>query len=134
MFQLTINDAINMAEPDVCYTPMGVPTAIVSVPYINISKTSSAEDTIDTILIDGNASLNLMSSISSSEGNEEGIYGGIISHVNMGATRYIFGSTVLFLKGSPSIMVSSPTGQNGETMNVVGSCTKPSQTIVDVKR
>jgi len=42
------------------------------------------------------------------------------------------GSETLMLKGIPAVKLTSQTGQNGESMNVVGVCIVPSQEIMIV--
>jgi len=132
MFQITMADAQNMAMPDVCLTPS--PGGPVPMPYPNIAMSSTATpDTVAMkILVDGTPALTLMSEIPLSTGDEAGTNMGTVSGEIMGASAYIEGSEVLMLNGEPSVRLSSPTGQNGETMNAEGACIVPSQEIMMV--
>jgi len=132
MFQLTMNNGQNMAMPDVCLTP--TPSGPVPMPYPNISMTTTAlpPTTCMTILVDGTPALNMMSEIPLSNGDEAGVNLGVVSGMIMGPTRYIMGSETLMLKGIPAVKLTSQTGQNGESMNVVGVCIVPSQEIMIV--
>ncbi|MEA1892067.1 MAG: DUF4150 domain-containing protein [Campylobacterota bacterium] len=127
MFQLTMNNATNMAFPDVCLTP--TPGGPVPMPYPNISLTSTAlpPTTAMTILVNGTPSLNLLSEIPLSNGDEAGVNMGTMSGMIMGPTSYIMGSETLMLKGAPAVKLTSQTGQNGESMNTSGTCIVPSQ-------
>ena len=133
MFQLTMCNGQNMAAPDVCLTP-SPPTGVIPIPYPNISMSTVAlpPTTVMSMLVDGTPTLNMMSEIPLSNGNNVGVKGGVVSQVMMGSTRYMFGSTSLFLEGSPAVKLTSPTGQNGTPMNAPGMCIVPSQLIMIV--
>ncbi|MEA1917802.1 MAG: PAAR-like domain-containing protein [Campylobacterota bacterium] len=130
MYQITTEDAANIAEPDVCMTV--TPDGPIPIPYPNMSSSSNVEEPIETIIVDGGNVLNMMSEISSSEGDEEGIEGGVVSEETGSMTRYTLGSETLFLKGSPAVKLTSSTAQNGEIMNAEGACIEPSQEILSV--
>ncbi|MEA3492239.1 MAG: DUF4150 domain-containing protein [Campylobacterota bacterium] len=132
MFQLTMNNAMNMALPDVCLTP--TPAGPVPIPYPNISLTTTTlpPTTAMTILVDGTPALNLLSEIALSNGDEAGVNLGVVSGMIMGPTRYILGSETLFLQGAPAVRLTSETGQNGEMMNCAGACITPSQVTMIV--
>lgn len=127
MFQLTMCNGQNMGIPDVCLTP--VPPAIVPIPYPNISMSTVAlpPTTAMTVLVDGTPSLNMMSEVILSNGNNVGVKGGVVSQVMMGPTRYMLGSFSLMLEGTPAVKLTSMTGQNGTPMNAPGMCIVPSQ-------
>lgn len=132
MFQLTMNNGQNMAMPDVCLTP--TPGGPVPMPYPNISMTTMAlpPTTAMTILIDGTPSLNMMSEIPLSNGDEAGVNLGSVSGMIMGPTSFLMGSETLLLGGAPAVKMTSETGQNGGSMNTEGACLVPSQEIMIV--
>jgi hypothetical protein len=132
MFQLTMGEGQNIAFPDVCLTP--TPGGPVPMPYPNISMSVTAlpPTTAMTVLIDGTPSLNLMSEIPISNGDEAGVNLGVVSGMIMGPTRYVMGSETLMLEGVPAVKLTSETGQNGEMMNAEGACLVPSQEIMIV--
>ncbi|MEA1892072.1 MAG: DUF4150 domain-containing protein [Campylobacterota bacterium] len=131
MFQLTMCNGQNLGVPDVCLTP-SPPTGFIPIPYPNISMSTVAlpTTTATTILVDGTPSLNMMSEIPLSNGNNAGVKGGAVSQVMMGPTRYMLGSLNYFLKGSPAVKLTSLTGQNGTPMNAPGMTIVPSQLTV----
>jgi len=132
MFQLTMAEGQNIAFPDVCLTP--TPGGPVPMPYPNISMSATAlpPTTAMTILIDGTPSLNMLSEIPMSNGDEAGANMGMVSGMIMGPTRYIMGSETLMMEGVPAVKLTSETGQNGEMMNTEGACLVPSQEIMIV--
>ena len=130
MFLLTLNKGMNFALPDVCNTP--APTGILPIPYPNISNPAEADSSsaAKNVIVDGAKALNLMSEISSSEGDEPGEEGGVISAETGGASRFLLGSTTVFINGAPAVRVTSEVGQNGEIMNCMGVSMVPTQTIL----
>jgi len=132
MFQLSMNDGMNLAFPDVCLTP--TPAGPVPIPYPNISTSMTAlpPTTALSILVDGTPALNMMSEIPLSNGDEAGENLGVVSGMIMGPTSYILGSETLLLEGVPAVKLTSETGQNGEMMNTEGACLAPSQLIMIV--
>ena len=132
MFQLTMNNGQNLAFPDACLTP--TPAGPVPIPYPNISMSVTAlpPTTAMTILVDATPSLNLMSEIPLSNGDEGGVNMGVVSGMIMGPTSYIMGSETLMLEGVPAVKLTSQTGQNGESMNAPGICIVPSQLVMIV--
>ncbi len=132
MFQLTMNNGQNLAFPDICLTP--TPGGPVPIPYPNISMSTTAlpPTTAMNILVDGTPSLNMLSEIPLSNGDEAGVNLGVVSGMIMGPTRYLMGSETLMLKGAPAVKLTSETGQNGGMMNTEGACLVPSQLIMIV--
>ncbi|GAB6074665.1 DUF4150 domain-containing protein [Nautilia lithotrophica] len=130
MYLLTLNEGMNLAVPDVCLTP--TPGGPVPTPYPNISNPAEANGATaaENLVVDGAKALNLTTEITSSQGDEAGSNGGVVSGEIMGPTRFLMGSEKLFINGMPAVRVTSETGQNGETMNAVGSSLVPTQTIV----
>jgi len=130
MFLLTLNEGMNLGLPDVCMTP--APNGAIPVPYPNISDTAQAnsETAASNVIVDGAKALNLMSEISSSEGDETGEEGGVVSGEIMGPSRFLLGSETLFINGAPAVRLTSEVGQNGETMNCMGVSIVPTQTIL----
>jgi hypothetical protein len=130
MFLLTVNEGMNFGIPDVCLTPS--PTGAIPMPYPNISNPAEANSATaaENVVVDSAKALTLISEISSSEGDEAGSEGGVVSGEIMGPTRFLMGSEKLFINGAPAARITSETGQNGEMMNIVGASIVPTQTIV----
>jgi hypothetical protein len=74
--------------------------------------------------------LNQMTIIPMSNGDEAGINLGVVSGMVMGPTRFILGSQTVFNEGAPSQRLTSTTGHNGGSMNCPGAAIAPSQVIV----
>lgn len=130
MFQLTMAGGMNLGTPDVCLTP--TPVGPVPIPYPNISTGSTANPatTALTVLTDGMPSLNQMSMIPISNGDNAGVNMGVVSAMVMGPTEFTLGSVTVMKEGAPAQRLTSITGQNGGSMNVPGVCLAPSQVTV----
>ncbi len=130
MFQLTSGGGMNMGLPDVCLTP--TPVGPIPIPYPNISTGSVANPatTALTVLTDGMPSLNQMSMITTSQGDNAGVNLGVASGMVMGPTEFILGSFTVFKEGAPAQRLTSMTGHNGLSMNCPGATLVPSQVTV----
>ena len=78
--------AIAMA-PDVCKTPS--PGGPVPIPYPNIARSSSLSDGTTTVKTDGQMAAIKGSKYASSNGDEAGTVGGVVSNVNMKEAEWI---------------------------------------------
>jgi hypothetical protein len=130
MFQLTMMGGMMMGFPDVCLTP--TPAGPVPVPYPNISTgtTTIPTTTALTVLTDGMPSLNQMSKVYISNGDNAGVNMGVASGTVMGPTEFILGSLTVLKQGMPAQRMTSMTGHNGLSMNCPGVCLAPSQVTV----
>jgi len=132
MFQLTSAGGMNLGVPDVCLTP--TPVGPIPVPYPNISTgaTANPATTALTVLTDGMPSLNQMSMIPMSSGDNPGVNLGVASGLVMGPTEFILGSVTVIKEGAPAQRLTSITGHNGVSMNAPGVSLAPSQVTVIV--
>ena len=130
MFQSTSGGGMNMGFPDVCLTP--TPVGPIPVPYPNVSTgaTANPATTALTVLTDGMPSLNQMSMITISQGDNPGVNLGVASGMVMGPTEFILGSLTVFKEGAPAQRLTSMTGHNGLSMNCPGTTLVPSQVTV----
>ena len=130
MFQLTMMGGTMMGVPDVCLTP--TPAGPVPVPYPNVSTgaTTVPTTTALTVLTDGMPSLNQMSDVYVSNGDNAGVNLGVASGTVMGPTEFIMGSLTVLKEGMPAQRMTSMTGHNGLSMNCPGVCLAPSQVTV----
>jgi hypothetical protein len=62
-----------------------------------------------------------------SNGDQAGVELGLASLLIMGPSRKLLGSLTTFLEGQPAVKMTSPTGQNGLSMNAPGANLVPSQ-------
>ena len=131
MFQLTMAGGMNLGFPDVCNTPLAA-GAPVPVPYPNISTgaTTNPATTALTVLTDGMPSLNQLSEIFISNGDEAGVQLGVMSGMIMGPTEFLVGSMTVLKEGAPAQRLTSMTGHNGLSMNCPGVSLAPSQVTV----
>jgi len=132
MFQLTSAGGMNLGVPDVCLTP--TPVGPITVPYPNTSTgaTANPATTALTVLTDGMPSLNQMSMIPMSSGDNPGVNLGVASGLVMGPTEFILGSVTVIKEGAPAQRLTSITGHNGVSMNAPGVSLAPSQVTVIV--
>ncbi|HOF05128.1 MAG TPA: DUF4150 domain-containing protein [Syntrophales bacterium] len=130
MFQLTSAGGMNLGFPDVCLTP--TPVGPIPVPYPNMTTgaTANPATTALTVLTDGMPSLNQMSMIPISNGDNAGVNMGVASGLVMGPTEFILGSLTVIKEGAPAQRLTSITGHNGVSMNAPGVALAPSQVTV----
>lgn len=130
MFQSTSGGGMNMGFPDTCLTP--TPVGPIPIPYPNISTGAVADPatTALTVLTDGMPSLNQMSMVTTSQGDNMGVNMGVASGMVMGPTEFILGSFTVFKEGAPAQRLTSMTGHNGLSMNCPGVTLVPSQVTV----
>ncbi len=130
MFQLTMAGGMQTGFPDVCLTP--TPVGPVPIPYPNISTGAMANpaSTALTVLTDAMPSLNQMSMIMLSNGDNAGVNMGVASGMVMGPTEFILGSFTVLMGGAPAQRLTSLTGHNGLSMNCPGVSLAPSQVTV----
>ena len=128
MFALTKAGGLCVAVPDVCKTP--TPAGPVPIPYPNVANPAQADPIVQKVKIDGSAALNLNSKIKTSNGNQAGSMGGVVSNKIMGEASFTMGSQKVSIGGAPAVKLSSPTAQNGSPANAVGLVLAPSQTMM----
>src|SRR5262245_61194327 len=81
------NSIATAMAPDVCKTPS--PGGPVPVPYPNIAKSGTLEDGTTTVKTDGEMAAIKGSKYASSNGDEAGTAGGVVSGVNMKEAEWI---------------------------------------------
>lgn len=133
MFALTMAGGQCMAAPDVCKTPS--PGGPVPVPYPNIALPNTADPGSCTqkVKIINMPALNLGSKIPMTNGDQAGSAGGVVSGTIMGPAKFNKGSQKVKFEGKAAVMLTSPTGQNGQNPNAQGAAVAPSQTLVKFK-
>ncbi len=77
---------------------------------------------------------NMMMTIPMSNGDNAGVNMGVMSGMVMGPSRHMMGSTNVLYGGSPATKMTSPTGQNGMSLNVPGMSLVPAQFKVMLMR
>ncbi|SFU61415.1 protein of unknown function [Polaromonas sp. YR568] len=127
MFAVTKQNGQCMAPADVCKTP-APPAGPIPVPYPNIAMPMMGNPATLKVMVTGMPALNKGSKIPTSNGNQPGAAGGVVSGKIMGATEFIQGSTKVKFEGSPAVRLGDPTKQNDG--NGVGNVLAPSQAKV----
>lgn len=130
MFVSTMEGGMNLGFPDVCKTPVG--PAVVPIPYPNISTGVMTDPgtTAMTVLTSGMPSLNQISQIMLSQGDDAGVLMGLVSELVMGPTEHLLGAPTVLFEGMPVQHLTSMTGHNGVAMNCPGVTLAPSQVTV----
>ena len=118
---------MNFGMPDVCLTP--TPVGPVPIPYPNIALPMTAIPPTASLktLIMAMPAHNIMTTVPMSNGDNAGVNLGVASGMVMGPCRHIIGSTNVFYGGMPATKMTSPTGQNGMSLNVPGLTLVPAQ-------
>jgi len=70
---------------------------------------------------------NLATQIPLSMGDNAGVAMGVASGMVMGPSRHLMGSFGVIYEGTPATKMTSPTGQNGMSLNAPGMTLAPAQ-------
>ena len=125
MFANTQMIGLNFAFPDVCLTPMPVPTPV---PYPNLSLQPMGVPAVYNVLFGGTPAHNMSTVIPLSNGDNAGVNLGVASGMVMGPTRFMTGAFTVLLRGMPATRMTSMTLQN--STNCPGLTLAPSQVKV----
>ena len=135
-YALNRDKDIAMAILDVCYI-MIIPISGSKVPgpLPNMAKASTAKNSVDKFKIKGLPALVLGCEIPKSNGNEFTVAfgGGLISGKAMGKTRWLMGSTCVFIKGKPGLSQQHFTTQNSDNA-FAGNVLTTKQKVVQFRR
>ena len=118
---------LNLGFPDVCLTPAG--PAVVPVPYPNMAMGMTANPAMacKKIYLSCMPAHNLMTQVPLSMGDNAGVGMGVASGMVMGPSKHLMGSFKVIYEGSPVTKMTSPTGQNGMSLNAPGMTLVPAQ-------
>ncbi len=115
--------------PDVCNTPS--PTGPVPMAYPNMANLTSAEDTVDKVLVAAKPTIVESSSIPHSQGDEAGSAGGLVSGTFGDKVTFRQSSNKVHAAGKKVVFATCMTAHNGSNPNApLGQVTVPSQTKV----
>jgi hypothetical protein len=122
---------MNLGVPDVCKTPVPSPAGPVPVPipypHIALGMTALPPTACLKVLLMAGPAHNMMTTIPISNGDNPGVYMGVASQMVMGPSRHLFGSTNVLYGGMPATKMTSPSGQNGMSLNIPGMTLVPAQ-------
>ena len=119
-----------LAFPDVCKTPAPPLPNPLPIPYPNMSMLNMATKTSTKVKFVSMEVVTMKSEIPSSNGDEAGVQGGMVSGKNLDKTTFKKGSSVVKIEGQPCVHLTSTTAQNGSNSNMVGGQIVPSQVKV----
>jgi hypothetical protein len=125
MFANTQMAGMDMGFPDVCLTPMPVPTPI---PYPNIAASPMGVNAVYHVLFMCAPVHNLGTVIPMTNGDNAGVATGVASGTVMGPSRHLTGAFTVLIGGMPVSRVTSMSLQN--STNCPGARLVPSQTKV----
>ncbi|MDR3204514.1 MAG: DUF4150 domain-containing protein [Deltaproteobacteria bacterium] len=137
MFALTTKGGqATSTVPDVCQVPTPpagpIPTPLVNLFMLNTVDPSTA---CQKIFIDGAMALNVQSKTQTSQGDEAGTAGGIVSGRFMGPGSFspIAGSFTVSFEGKGALPMGGMTQHNGDAnFNTIGMCPMGAQSKVSV--
>jgi hypothetical protein len=118
---------MNFGFPDVCLTP--TPGGPVPIPYPNFATgmTANPATACKKIYLSCMPAHNLATMGTISQGDNTGVNMGVASGMVMGPHRHLMGSFGVIYEGTPATKMTSPTGQNGLSMNAPGMTLVPAQ-------
>lgn len=118
---------LNFGFPDTCLTPS--PVGPIPIPYPNMAMglTANPATACKKIYLSCMPAHNLMTQIPISQGDNAGVAGGVASGMMMGPCKHLMGSFGVIYEGAPATKMTSPTGQNGMSMNAPGMTLAPAQ-------
>jgi len=131
MFASTLEKGMCQVFPDTCKMP--TPAGPVPIPYPNIAACPTAQSSSCSgkVMIGGMKSFNLKTNFTTSQADQAGTLGGVISNKIMGKVKYTSGSTSVYIQGPPAVRLNDTSAHNGPPPNApLGTQVVPSQTKV----
>lgn len=120
------------AMPDTCLTP-APPSPPIPTPYPNMAQLAMALSTSTTVTFGNRFVVTEGSKIPSTNGDEAGANGGVVSGMIMGEAAPRLFSSKVFVQGKKVAYLTSMTAHNGSNANApAGLVAVPSQTVVFV--
>jgi len=122
---------MSQAFPDVCKTPMA--PSPIPLPYPNMAMLNRAKKESKKVKVKNKGAFTMKSKVGSSNGDEPGTLGGLISGKSRSVAKPVKGSSKVKVEGSPAIYQTCMFGHNGNNANMpIGFHTLPSQTKVTI--
>ncbi len=120
---------ICLAAPDVCQVPS--PSGPVPTPFPNIAMLANASKVSTKVLIENKEVVLETSEIASSQGDEAGSAGGVVSGTVADKVVFKVGSSKVIVEGKGVAHLLAPTAHNGSNANAPGGAQiAPSQAKV----
>lgn len=132
MYASTTDGGQTFAFPNVCNTPSVSGT--IPIPYTSLGSVSDTDsDTCsDKVKISNKYVCSDASEIGSTNTDEAGTSGGVISGGNSDLCVWESGSSKVNVEGDAIVRFLDPVASNGDSANAYGAQISPSQTKVDV--
>lgn len=112
--------------PDVCKTPS--PTGPVPMPYPNLGDLTTADDTVDVVLVESKPVIVLTSVVAKSQGDEAGTAGGVVSGTTGDRVTFRQGASKVYAANKQVVLMGAATAHNGSNPNQpMGQVVAPSQ-------
>ncbi|ALC17967.1 hypothetical protein DSOUD_3247 [Desulfuromonas soudanensis] len=103
-----------LSTVDICLTQIG--QAVVPIPYSNVARSSDADGTASSVLIDGKPACHRDSTFARSAGDEAGNRKGLISGTIQGKAEFITASGNVYFEGVAAVRAFDlMTSNNGNT-------------------
>ena len=118
---------MNFAFPDVCLTTSPVGPIPIPYPNIGMGVTANPAMACKKIYLSCMPAHNLITQICLSMGDNAGVAMGLASGTVMGPCKHLMGSVGVLYEGAPVTKMTSPTGQNGMSLNAPGMTLVPAQ-------
>jgi hypothetical protein len=118
-----------IAVPDTCKTP-AAPSPI-PMPYPNMGQVNTATDVVAKVLVENKETVVESSKLPSSNGDEAGTVGGVVSGTFGKDVTFKQSSSKVFFQGKKAVTLTAVTAHNGSNANAPAGChVAPSQTKV----
>ena len=111
-----------LGAPDVCKTPAPPSPSPVPIPYPNTGMIMTATNASTKVKIVSKEVITLKSEMSSSNGDEAGVAGGVVSGRNLDKVTFKKGSMKVTIEGQPCIHLTSISSHNGTNANMPAGC------------
>lgn len=116
---------LNFAFPDVCMVP--TPVGPIPLPFPNFAISITHIPSQFTVILQCGLAENLLTMGTISNGDDVGVSLGVASGMFIGPDRQFLGSFKVFMGGIPATRLTTLTGQNGLSPNMIGASLTPSQ-------
>jgi len=121
-----------MGTPDTCQVP-APPAPPIPTPFPNMGMLMTAQGVSTKVKVMNKEVILETSKLSSSNGDEAGVAGGVVSGMNMGEISFKMGSSKVKIEGKKPVFQTCMSAHNGSSANFpAGTVIAPSQMMVTV--
>ena len=98
--------------------------------HADVASGATASGTSTKVLIQKHPVLIVNSQTSSTQGDEAGAHGGVVSHSTAGPAKHVQGSSKVIVEGKGAVLIGNPTTHNGSPANCTGNVVSTSNAMV----